>query len=277
MKLTRKNILLICFVLSAFLVVACVLKSKKTNSLPKKKLEKAYIKSDTLKETAKTISDSVLEKRLLGKFNPKNDSDFILVDKAFCNKEIYLQKEAYESFIKMHKAAKEEGVSLKIISGTRNFYAQKGIWERKWTGKTRLSDGTFASDLKDPKKRALKILLYSSMPSTSRHHWGTDIDINNLNNSYFKSGKGLKEYTWLVKNASKFGFCQVYSDKNSEERTGYEMEKWHWSYLPIAAEYTKKYIELIQYKHIVGFKGAQHAKDIEAIKKYVAGISHSCQ
>ena len=55
------------------------------------------------------------------------------------------------------------------------------------------------------------------------------------------------------------------------------MEKWHWSYLPIAAEYTKKYIELIQYKHIVGFKGAKHAKDIEAIKKYVAGISHSCQ
>ena len=50
MKLTRKNILLICFVLSAFLVVACVLKSKKTNSLPQKKLEKAHIKNDTLKE-----------------------------------------------------------------------------------------------------------------------------------------------------------------------------------------------------------------------------------
>ena len=277
MKLTRKNILLICFVLSAFLVFACVLKSKKSNRLTPPKIEKVRSKNDTLKEITKTISDSVLENRLLGKFNPKTDSDFVLVDKVFCNKEIYLQKETYESFIKMHKAAKEEGVSLKIRSGTRNFYAQKGIWERKWTGKTRLSDGTFASDLKDPKKRALKILLYSSMPSTSRHHWGTDIDINNLNNSYFKSGKGLKEYTWLVKNASKFGFCQVYSDKNSEERTGYEMEKWHWSYLPIAAEYTKKYIELIQYKHIIGFKGSKYAKDIEAIKKYVAGISHSCQ
>ena len=61
----------------------------------------------------------------------------------------------------------------------------------------------------DSLKAAKTILLYSSMPTTSRHHWGTDMDINSLENSYFASGQGLKEYTWLKKNAAKFGFCQV--------------------------------------------------------------------
>ena len=115
------------------------------------------------------------------------------------------------------------------------------------------------------------------MPSTSRHHWGTDIDLNNLNNSYFEKGKGLREYQWLTQNASKYGFCQVYSDKRTESRSGYEMEKWHWSYLPIAKQYTKKYNELIGYDDIDGFKGSSLAKKIEAIKNYVEGISASCQ
>ena len=225
----------------------------------------------------KSTPDSLLKIRLLGKFKPENDSDFVLVDKKYCDKKIYLQKEAYHKFRTMHRAAQNDGIRLKILSGTRNFHSQKGIWERKWTGKTKLSDGTFANDLNDLKKRALKILLYSSMPSTSRHHWGTDIDLNNLNNSYFEKGKGLREYQWLTQNASKYGFCQVYSDKRTESRSGYEMEKWHWSYLPIAKQYTKKYNELIGYDDIDGFKGSSLAKQIEAIKNYVEGISASCQ
>ena len=53
------------------------------------------------------------------------------------------------------------------------------------------------------------------MPSTSRHHWGTDIDLNSLNNSYFSSGKGLKEYDWLTTNANHYGFYQVYTDEKN--------------------------------------------------------------
>ena len=43
-----------------------------------------------------------------------------------------------------------------------------------------------------------EIMKYSSMPSTSRHHWGTDIDLNSLENSYFEKGEG-KKYSigWL--------------------------------------------------------------------------------
>ncbi len=49
------------------------------------------------------------------------------------------------------------------------------------------------------------------MPQASRHHWGTDVDINSVEPEYFESGQGLKEYTWLQENAWKFGFCQPYT------------------------------------------------------------------
>ena len=206
--------------------------------------------------------------RLLGKFDYRKDSDFIAVESKYCSKPMYLQKEAFQKYKEMHDAAKKDGVTLIIISGTRNFIEQKGIWEGKWV--------KFITSM-DSLSAAKKILLYSSMPTTSRHHWGTDIDINSLDNHYFTSGKGLKEYEWLKKNASKFGFCQVYTDKTASKRTGYEMEKWHWSYLPISSQYLKKYNELVSYKDITGFTGSYLAPKLRAIEDYVNGIEAICQ
>ena len=158
-------------------------------------------------------------------------------------------------------------MGLKIISGTRNFYAQKGIWERKWTGKTRLSDGTFASDLKDPKKRALKILLYSSMPSTSRHHWGTDIDIIDgnktvsgdvlLEKNFHGDGPYVKLRKWMDINAKRFGFYRPYN--NNPKRKGFKYEPWHYSYAPIAIPMLKAYVKLKfkdQYCHSIACKSS---------------------
>lgn len=38
-------------------------------------------------------------------------------------------------------------------------------------------------------------------------HWGTDVDINSVDPSYFTVEPGLSEYKWLVNNAAQFGFC----------------------------------------------------------------------
>jgi len=162
----------------------------------------------------------------------------------------------------MQEAAKSDKIKLTIISGTRTFYQQKAIWERKWHRLNNLK----------PKERAVEILNYSSMPCTSRHHWGTDIDINKLNNGYFESGNGLKIYQWLQENASKYGFQQVYTSKDSG-RTGYNEEKWHWSYLPVANQYLDFYKHNVQYADIKGFKGASIAPTIKVIEKYVNGIN----
>lgn len=199
---------------------------------------------------------------ILGKFNYKKDTTFTKVNKIHSSKTLYIDKEVYSSFIKMFNHAKKEHINLKIISGTRNFYEQKSIWERKWKK---------YNDLKQI-NRALKILEYSSMPSTSRHHWGTDIDLNNLNNSYFEAGKGKKEYDWLVKNASIYGFHQVYTSKK-DGRKGYNMEKWHWSYLPLSQKYLTFYNNNIQPQDISGFKGASLATELNIIQMYVNGIN----
>ena len=205
---------------------------------------------------------------LLGKFDYKKDSNFIFVESKHASKSMYLRKETYSKFIEMYDAAKKEGVSLKIVSGTRNFNEQKDIWNRKWAKFSRLGDSI--SIMKE-------ILLYSSMPGTSRHHWGTDMDLIYLNNSYFESGVGLKAYKWLNENASKYGFCQVYDDKKNTKRTGYELEKWHWSYMPLSSKYLKRYNELVNYSMINGFAGSNLAKKLNPIELYVNGINKSCQ
>ena len=67
---------------------------------------------------------------------------------------------------------------------------------------------------KTPEQIINLILEYSSAPGTSRHHWGTDMDINALQNDYFSNkGNGAFLYEWLQKNAAKFGFCQPYNKK----------------------------------------------------------------
>src|SRR5690625_6663701 len=78
----------------------------------------------------------------------------------------------------MDAATREEVIVFQIRSATRNFEYQKSIWERKWNGESPIENGEILPETtSDPVERALKILRYSSMPGSSRHHWGTDIDL----------------------------------------------------------------------------------------------------
>ena len=215
---------------------------------------------------------------LMGKFNPNKDSNFIPIKNKYASRTgMLLHKETMEAFIKMYNAAKQDGINLVIKSATRNFNSQKGIWEGKWNGTRKIENGKNAkTTYPNPKTRALKILEYSSMPSTSRHHWGTDIDINNFTNEYFEKGKGKKEYDWLKNNASTFGFYQPYTKKGVERPHGYNEEKWHWSYLPLS----KKYIDQMKLRMkddlVKGFQGSETAKEIGVVEKYILGINHEC-
>ena len=107
------------------------------------------------------------------------------------------------------------------------------------------------------------------MPGTSRHHWGTDIDINSVKKKYFQSQKGKLVYQWLQKNAHLYGFFQVY-EKN---RGGYHVEEWHWSYLPISLYYLYYYNIYISYEDIKDFNFDYLAEDLEVIQNYVNVIN----
>ena len=215
---------------------------------------------------------------LTGHFDPTQREEFTPIDTLLADRAgLWLRKDAYVAFEHMYEAAMAEGIKLIIRSATRNFDTQKSIWERKWTGKTTLSSGISAPDIVDPVQRALAILQYSSMPGTSRHHWGTDIDLNAFNNDYFASGEGLKIYQWLRQHAADFGFCQPYTAKGPRRPEGYEEEKWHWSYLPVSAVLLHEARMHLQDASISGFDGAQTAPVIGVVEKYVMGIDTLCQ
>lgn len=213
---------------------------------------------------------------LLGKFDPSQHPDFVMIDQKYANREgLFMQKQAYDAFLQMWSAARQDDVQLVIISATRNFDYQKGIWERKWFGKTLLSGNRDASEIEKPEERAKEIMLYSAMPGASRHHWGTDIDLNALNNGYFTAGEGLRVFEWLTQNAEKFGFCRPYTDK-SAGRTGYEEEKWHWSYLPLSKTMTRDCEHLFEDELLSGFEGSAEAQKLKVKVNYMLGISEAC-
>jgi len=214
---------------------------------------------------------------LLGKFDPAKHPDFAVVPAAQASAPgMYLRKEALEAFTRMQQAAAKDGVTLTIISATRNFDRQKAIWEAKWTGARKVGGQSLNVSLPDPAQRAKKILQYSSMPGTSRHHWGTDFDVNSLNPEHYRSGTGKKTYAWLAANAGRFGFCQSYTAKGAARVHGYEEEAWHWSYAPLASRLLRSYNALVGARHIAGFKGAD-ALPFAEVLHYVNGVAPECK
>lgn len=216
---------------------------------------------------------------IMGKFDPANHPDFTAIPAKYRDEEVrYLRKDVLAAFIRMYDAAAKDSIKLKIKSATRNFENQKRIWENKWTGKTILEDNTNAAkDIKDEVARAKKILEYSSMPGTSRHHWGTDMDFNNFTNEWFASGEGLKLYKWLQQHAHTYGFCQPYTRIGSDRQSGYFEEKWHWTYVPVSTAITAQIKSSILNSMVEGFLGAETATKIDVVSAYMLSISPTCK
>lgn len=209
------------------------------------------------------------ENFLMGKTNYAQDARFVTLpayQTASSERSYYLLNEVADSLTRLIAAAKKDGVILKVISASRNFTDQKAIWERKYDARK--------SKFRTEAELASDILKYSSMPGTSRHHWGTDFDLNSLEPSYFLSGKGAKEYAWLQAHAAEFGFCQVYNQRAN--RTGYNDEPWHWSFMPLSSQFLQMYLTTVSYQDLVGFKGCGAAVEIDVIKNFVQGISSAC-
>jgi LAS superfamily LD-carboxypeptidase LdcB len=175
-------------------------------------------------------------------------------------------KLAFQDMMKSYNKDRKENPEyksapeIKPLSGFRSYQDQQYIWNSKFKGERKMKG--YQKDLSDWEKAKL-ILEYSSAPGTSRHHWGTDMDINSFDNDYFEKGSGKLLYKWLQENAHKFGFCQPYTSF-SEQRTqgyfqgrnlpeevffpntktqvkGYFQENWHWSYAPISQRLVKEW------------------------------------
>lgn len=155
-----------------------------------------------------------------------------------------LRKEAHESFLKMQADAKKEGINIAAASSYRSYSHQKRIWERKYK--------KFTSQGLSEQNSIKKIIEYSTIPGTSRHHWGTDIDIYDTNKehsggilqpeNYHNNGPFCKLKIWMDNNSKNYGFYLVYTDNGN--RKGFKYEPWHYSYKSLSSNYLKSYKKL---------------------------------
>ena len=64
----------------------------------------------------------------------------------------------------------------------------------------------------------------------------------------------------------------TYDNQEETKRTGYKMEKWHWSYMTIF-KILIQFNEYIKCENISSFKGSKFAchQDVDVIKNFVNG------
>ena len=253
--------------LSLLTILACTNhKAQNTNSQPQDSIQSQQstdFRQQTSNNNKKTDKDSLLipKKILLGKFNPATDTNFILIPEHMAsNKSMYCHRETFQAYLAMRDSALRDGITLTIVSATRNFDRQLQIWNRKWQN-TKGNDSI----------KIRSIMRYSSMPGTSRHHWGTDLDFISVEPDYWTHGEGLRIYNWLCLNAHKFGFFQPYTADPA--RTGYAEERWHWSYAPLSKPYLEAYRQKITAEDITGFSGSYLVDSLGIIQSHVFGIS----
>jgi LAS superfamily LD-carboxypeptidase LdcB len=145
------------------------------------------------------------------------------------------------AFMAMQQAARADGVELALASSYRSFARQLLIWNEKFMGLRPVLDADSrpldVMSLSD-EERIHAILRWSALPGTSRHHWGTDMDIYSPH--LLPPGKALQlepwEYSpsgyfaeltrWLDSHMQEHGFCRPFSS----DQGGVAVEPWHLSH-----------------------------------------------
>jgi len=152
-----------------------------------------------------------------------------------------LKPEAYHAFLNLKKAALKSDINIQVVSSYRSYSHQNRIWERKY--KENINKGL------TPAESIEKIIEYSTIPGTSRHHWATDLDIIDGNvaqptsvlqpRHFEEDGCYRNLKLWMDAHANSFGFYLVYT--NDPKRKGFKYEPWHYSYCPLSKPYLEAY------------------------------------
>ncbi len=171
-----------------------------------------------------------------------------------------LRKEAYDAFVDMYNAALKEGIDIEVVSSYRSFDRQVAIFERKYA--------RYTEEGMEPLPAIDKIIEYSTIPGTSRHHWATEIDIIDKNGGkegdvlvpekFRPEGPYAKLKAWMDEYANDFGYYLVYTDE--PKRRGFKYEPWHYSYAPLSipmlTTFRKK--NIMHYLEKEEFEGLEH-------------------
>jgi LAS superfamily LD-carboxypeptidase LdcB len=165
-----------------------------------------------------------------------------------------LQQKVADSFAQLQSAAREAGFELAIASSFRPYSRQLAIWNGKASGLRSVHDDAgqpIAMAQLSPVEQLYAILRFSALPGTSRHHWGTDLDVYDA--AAMPPGYQLQLsppevapggmfgalHSWLderIAAGASHGFYRPYAS----ERGGVAPERWHLSYAPFATTYAQQ-------------------------------------
>lgn len=180
--------------------------------------------------------------------NNSNQKDVLMgkVMPDLTGKNVRLKEKAARQFELMVLAAKKDGLRLYSTSSYRDYNRQVKIWNEKYIQHEQ--EGLRGIAIID------KIVEFSSIPGTSRHHWGTDCDVTDLNiwqpeNTldachYEECGVYAQLGKWLTEHTDKFGFVLAYNEDLN--RTGFHPEPWHYSFADLAKPIYHNYISMIK-------------------------------
>lgn len=158
-----------------------------------------------------------------------------------------------EPFRALRDRAANEGIDLAVASGFRSYHRQKIIFDEKWQGKRSvLSDDDRLLDRSEFEESEWleRILRFSALPGTSRHHWGTDIDVFDraalnadqqpalLPSEYHATGVFARLGEWLQEHMARDnaeGFFRPYDFDTG----GVSVEPWHLSFRPTAQRFAE--------------------------------------
>ena len=161
--------------------------------------------------------------------------------------ELMVHRDIVEPLHQLSDEAGKQGFNLSVASGFRSFERQLAIWNAKASGERDLLDENGqlldAAALSET-QRMWAILRWSALPGTSRHHWGTDLDIwdSGAVSGDYRLQLSVKEYREGGPFFPMQQWLQEHFDRNPDDfyfpyrdyRGGVMPEPWHISYRPVA-------------------------------------------
>ena len=133
-------------------------------------------------------------------------------------RELYLRSEAFEHLEDMWEDAKEQGVTLSVLSTYRSYSYQAQLFAE------------YAA--KHGEQAANR---FSARAGQSEHQLGTTIDFGSGTSADWTDAfANTKQGKWLRENAHLYGFAMSYPE-GKESITGYIYEPWHFRYIGVSA------------------------------------------
>lgn len=160
-----------------------------------------------------------------------------------------MHERAAEAFVALQARATGAGFQLSVASSYRSYKRQLAIFNGKWGGERPVVDDNDRALVRQDysaEEWLHLILRFSALPGTSRHHWGTDIDIFDptlipdgkslqLIPSEYRIGGIFEDLTHWLDELITANDCEGFFRPYAKDQGGVSEEPWHLSYEPVAS------------------------------------------